>query len=190
VFGNKKGLERKLTEQGGTVAWATVIDSGTRWTSGTNYENGPYTVGNKSHMKVELKVEPEGEPAFESSFKQVFPGKIPIKDFQVKVIFDPSDHSKIAILEDQIFPPGISHEQAEVAAARDKRRKEAAKSGKMAEFLEQDIAARKAEAAAGGAESAGVFIDRTGFQGTGERSWWARRPRAARAPRSPTSPTN
>lgn len=63
-------------------------------------------------MKVKLKVEPEGEPAFEASFHQVFPGKIPIKDFQAKVIYDPNDHSKIAILEDQIFPPGISHEQA------------------------------------------------------------------------------
>ena len=45
MFGNKKRLERKLSEEGGAVAWATVIDAATRWTSGSNYENGPYTSG-------------------------------------------------------------------------------------------------------------------------------------------------
>jgi hypothetical protein len=66
---------------------------------------------------------------------------------QAKVIYDPKDHSKIVILEDQVFPPGISHEQAERSAARRKKVTAAAKSGNMAEFIEEDIRARKAEAA-------------------------------------------
>ena len=147
MFGNKKRLERKLSEEGGAVAWATVIDAATRWTSGSNYENGPYTVGNNNHMKVTLKVEPEGQPAFEATFHQTFPGRIPIKGFQVKVMYDPDDHSKIVIQEDQIFPPGISHEQAEKSAARRKQMRAAAASGNMASFIEEDIRAKKAEAA-------------------------------------------
>ena len=98
-------------------------------------------------MKVTLKVEPEGQPAFEATFHQTFPGRIPIKGFQVKVMYDPDDHSKIVIQDDQIFPPGISHEQAEKSAARRKRMQAAAESGNMASFIEEDIRAKKAEAA-------------------------------------------
>jgi Short C-terminal domain len=148
MFGNKKGLEEKLGAQGGTVAWATVIEAHTQYTSGTNYENGPYTVGDHNHMKVTLEVQPEGEPAFEATFHQTFVGRSPIKGFQAKVIYDPNDHSEIAIQDNMVFPPGISHEQAERAAVHDAQMRAAIASGTQAEFIEQDIAARKAEAAA------------------------------------------
>src|ERR1700729_4289538 len=104
MFGNKKGLEQELSANGGVTAPATVIDAETRWTSGSNYGNGPYTAGNKNHMKVTLNVEPEGQPAFQATFHQTFPGDIPIKGWSAKVIYDPNDHSKIAIMEGQISP--------------------------------------------------------------------------------------
>jgi hypothetical protein len=106
MFGNKKGLEQKLGEQGGVVAWATVIDADTGWTSGSS--SGPYRVGNNSHMKVTLHVEPEGQPAFEATFHQTFSREIPIRGWRAKVIFDPNDHGKIAIQTNQIFPPGAA----------------------------------------------------------------------------------
>jgi hypothetical protein len=104
MFGNKKGLEQELSAHGGVIAPATVIAAETGWTSGSNYGNGPYTAGNKNHMKVTLNVEPEGQPAFHATFHQTFPGDIPIKGWSAKVIYDANDHSKIAIMEGQIFP--------------------------------------------------------------------------------------
>ena len=67
---------------------------------------------------------------------------LPIKGFQVKVVYDPDDHSKILIEEDQIFPPGISHEQAEKSAACRKQMRAAAASGNMASYIEEDIRAK------------------------------------------------
>jgi hypothetical protein len=46
-----------------------------------------------------------------------------MKGFLVKVIYDTQDHSRIAIQEDQMFPEGVSREQAEQLA---ERRKQAA----------------------------------------------------------------
>jgi hypothetical protein len=149
VFG-RKSLEQKLVEQGGTVAWANVVEAKTLWTSGWNYENGPYTVGNNHHTKVKLQVEPDDEPAFEASFHQTFPGRIPIPGFQAKVIFDPNDHDKIAVLDGEIFPPGLSHEQAERSAQRHRELEQAAKDGNLAQFIQEQVRAGQAQAASGG----------------------------------------
>jgi hypothetical protein len=109
---NRK-LEQKLIEQGGTVAWANVVDAKTLRTSGWNYENGPYTVDNK-------------------------------------VIFDPNDHDKVAILDDEIFPPGLSHEQTERSAQRHRELEQATKDGKLAEYIQEQVRQGQAQAASGG----------------------------------------
>ena len=150
MFG-RKPLAQKLSESGGTVAWANVLDAKIQWTSGWNYENGPYTVGDHKHMKVKVQVEPEdGEPPFEASFHQTFVGHIPIQGFQGKVIFDPSDHDKIAMLEDTIVPPGLSHEQAEHVAERHRRMEEAAENGTLPQFIQEEIRAATAQASGNG----------------------------------------
>jgi hypothetical protein len=149
MFG-RKTLEQKLTETGGTVAWATVLDARSMWTSGSNYENGPYTVGNHNHMKVKLRVEPDGDLPFEASFHQTFPGRIPIKDFQAKVIFDPADHDKIAILHDQIFPFGLTREQCERSAQRHHDLEQASKEGRLSEYIREEVRKGQAQAAPSG----------------------------------------
>jgi hypothetical protein len=106
MFGKKKADANTLSEHGGVVAWATVLDAETRWTSGSNNENGPYTVGNVNHMKVTLHVEPDGQPPFDVTFHQAFPGNIPMKGWRAKVTYDANDHSQIVIQDNQIFPPG------------------------------------------------------------------------------------
>lgn len=106
MFGNKKGLEHKLSEHGGVAAWATIISAETLWTSQSHTNSADmYAAGSTHHMKVRLKVEPERDLAFEATFKQAFPNEIAHNGWRAKVIYDPNDHSKIAIQEDQIFPP-------------------------------------------------------------------------------------
>ena len=78
MFGNKKGLEHKLREQGGTEAWATILAADEKWASargGDSGFGGPSHI--TDHMKVTLQVEPEAEPTFEVTFKQAFPGHTP-----------------------------------------------------------------------------------------------------------------
>jgi hypothetical protein len=169
MFGNRKRLVSKLEGEGGVVAWATVIEAGTGWTSGTNSENGPWTVGDHKHMTVKLRVEPDDEPAFEVKFHQTFGGMYPIAGFQVKVIYDPQDHSRIAILEDQIFAPLISHEQAERSAAHRKQLREAIDEGRMTEFLREDIRAKTGGAMAGGS-GARVIVDGVPFDIDGQQT--------------------
>jgi hypothetical protein len=149
MFG-RKPLAETLSEAGGTVAWATVLEARTQWTSGWNYENGPYTVGNNNHMKVKLQVAPDDEPAFEASFHQTFPGRIPIPGFQVKAIFDPKDHDKIAVVDDQIFPPGLSHEQAERWAEHHREMEAATKEGRLPEYIQEQVRKGQAQAGSGG----------------------------------------
>jgi hypothetical protein len=137
MFGNKKGLEHKLAEQGGTVAWATVISADDKWDSSTNSGVSAMTTHVTEHMKVTLNVQPDGEPAFEATFRQAFPGMMPMKGWQVKVIYDPADHSQIAIQENQVFPPGIDHDRLERGAAIRDQAMAAAESGNMPQFIEE-----------------------------------------------------
>jgi hypothetical protein len=137
MLGHKKGLEHKLAEQGGTVAWATVISAKHQWDSSSNSGVSAFSANVTEHMKVTLNVQPDDEPAFEATLHQAFSGASPMDGWQVKVIFDPADHSKIAIQEDQIFPPGISHDRLERGAEIRSEAIAAANSGNMAEFVEQ-----------------------------------------------------
>jgi Short C-terminal domain len=137
MFGHKKGLASKLMEAGGTVAWATVLEGKERWQSATGsgfeWNNSKIT----DHMKLKLRVEPEGETSFEAELGQAFSGQVPFTGWQCKVVYDPADRSKIAVLEDSIAPPGITHHQAERAATHRAGMLEAAQSGHIAEYVEE-----------------------------------------------------
>jgi len=139
MFGHKKGLAKKLQENGGTVALATVVQGKEKWSSasGSGYY-GPSKV--TEHMRVKLQVAPESEPPFEAEFSQAFSGRVPFTGWQCKVVYDPADHSKIAVLEDSIAPPGITHEQAERAVARKNEMMAAVESGTVAQYIEEQKA--------------------------------------------------
>ncbi|MHB8695708.1 MAG: SHOCT domain-containing protein [Solirubrobacteraceae bacterium] len=148
MFGNKKKLETQLAQQGGTVAWATVIDAKDKWASART--DGLGGVSNRTdHMRVSLRVEPDGQEPFEATLSQAFKGRIPMKGWQCKVIYDPSDPSKIAIQEDTITPPGIDHDRAERVAVSRKEMMDAARSGNIAEYVE-DMKAKALSGQLGG----------------------------------------
>src|SRR3954453_16206602 len=151
MFGHKKGLEQKLSAQGGTGAWATILSAEEKWGSGRGGNTGfgaPSSI--TLHMKVTLRVEPEGAPAFEATFDQAFPDHMPHAGGKAKVIYDPEDPSKIAVMEGQVSLPGASVERQERSRARREEAMEAFRSGHMAEYLER----RKADA-----RGAAVIVD-------------------------------
>jgi hypothetical protein len=134
MFGNKKGLEKKLRESGGVVAWATVLEAKNRWQSETSTFTS-YKV--TDHMHVKLRVEPDGEPPFEVEFSQAFSGAAPFKGGSCKVIYDPDDRSKIAMIDGSAVPPGLSRDQAERASARQAEMMQAVESGNIAEYIQE-----------------------------------------------------
>jgi Short C-terminal domain len=144
LFGHKKGLAQKLIGEGGTVAWATVVEGKEKWASasGTNtYMPSKIT----EHMQLKLRVAPDGEPPFDAQFSQAFSGAVPFTGWQCKVVYDPRDRTRIAVIEDSVTPPGLTHEQAEHAAARRAEMMDAVSSGHIAEYIE----AQKAKALSG-----------------------------------------
>ena len=87
-------------------------------------------------MKITVTVQPDNGEPFEAWFRQVFTGLRPFKGWQCKVIYDPNDRSRIAVLENSITPPGIDHAKAERAAEIRSEAMAAAASGNIAEFVE------------------------------------------------------
>jgi hypothetical protein len=147
MFGNKKGLEQKLREQGGTVAWATIVAADEKWRSargGDTGFGGPSSI--TDHMKVTLQVEPDGEPAFEVTFKQAFSAHAPRPGGRAKVIYDPADHSRIAIMDGEVYMPGLSVEKQQRSRSHQAEAQAALESGHFAEYIEQ----RKAQALSAG----------------------------------------
>jgi hypothetical protein len=148
MFGNKKGLEHKLREQGGTVAWATIVSADEKWRSargGDSGFGGPSQI--TDHMRVTLQVEPDGEPTFEVTVKQAFSSHTPRPGGRAQVIYDPADHSRIAIIDGEVYMPGLSVEKQQRSRQRTAEARAAAESGHLAEYIEQ----RKAEAMRAGA---------------------------------------
>jgi Short C-terminal domain len=144
VFGHKKGLAQKLIGEGGTVAWATVVEGKEKWASasGTNtYVPNKIT----EHMRLKLRVEPDAEPPFDAELGQAFSGNVPFTGWQCKVVYDPRDRTRIAVIEDSVTPPGLTHDQADRAAARRAEMMNAARSGNIAAYIE----AQKAKAISG-----------------------------------------
>src|SRR5689334_2302967 len=121
MLGHNKRLEGKLREEDGSKAWATVLESKQQWASsgGTNKvagQAGSFTI----HQKLKLRVEPEAQDPFEVTLKQVFNDAhgqhVPQEGWSVKVIYDPSDHSKVVIdLEEMFVRPGVADRDAAVA---------------------------------------------------------------------------
>ena len=135
VFGNKKKLVQQLTESGGTVAMANVLKAVREWQStGTSFSGvSSFT----DHVKVTVQVAPQGEPPFETTFTQAFQGISPMTGWTCKVIYDPNDHDKIAVLDGEVFPPGVSPEQAERAGAMRAEMLEAMRSGNIGGYVQQ-----------------------------------------------------
>jgi hypothetical protein len=109
VSANEKSRERKLLEDGGTIAWATVLEAREKWQSETA---GLADMKIISHMHLKLRVEPEGDQAFEASFGQALTDSVPITGWICKVVFDPADRSRIAMIDGTAARPGVTPEQA------------------------------------------------------------------------------
>lgn len=134
ILGHKEKLEQQLSQEGGIVAWATFTDVGAGWSNASM--NGFNQVTSQTdHVKVTVTVQPDSGEPFEASFRQAFSGLRPFKGWQCKVIYDPKDRSRIAVLEDSITPPGIDHAKAERAAEMRSEAMAAASSGHMAEYV-------------------------------------------------------
>jgi Short C-terminal domain len=118
VFGHNKRLERKLKEEGGQRAWATVLESEQEWASTGGINKAAGQAGSMTiHQRFKLRVEPEGEAPFEGDVKQVFNDThgwhIPDEGYSVTVIYDPDDHSKLVIdLEKMPVVPGVDRDGA------------------------------------------------------------------------------
>ena len=118
MLGHNKRLERKLKEQGGTRAWATVLESTKEWASSGGSNVSPGQAGSFTiHQKLRLRVQPDGETPFEVTIKQVFNDSygwhIPQEGYSVTVIYDPTDHSKLVLdLEAMPVAPGVDRDEA------------------------------------------------------------------------------
>jgi len=133
-FKNNAKFERQLTRQGGVVAWATITDVKKEWATsvGTLDRVDDAT----DHLKISVRVEPDGGEPFDATFHQGFSLLQPSRGWQCKVIFDPKDPSRIAVLEDSITPPGADRARADSAAQIRGEAMAAAASGNIAEFVE------------------------------------------------------
>jgi hypothetical protein len=118
MLGHNKRLERKLKEQGGKQAWATVLESEKQWSSTGGVNMAPGQAGSFTiHMKIKLRVEPEGEPTFEATVHQVFNDlhgwHVPEEGWSVIVIYDSNDLSKLVIDVDKMpVGPGVDRDEA------------------------------------------------------------------------------
>ena len=161
MLGHNKRLEGKLREEDASKAWATVLESKQQWASsgGTNKvagQAGSFTI----HQKLKLRVEPEAEEPFEVTLKQVFNDAhgqhIPQEGWSVKVIYDPSDHSRVVIDLDEMFVrPGVADRDGAVA-----RHKQALAMSRDPQARAERIQRMQAEAMA----SAGVSPDLLAMQ--------------------------
>jgi Short C-terminal domain len=118
MLGHNKRLERKLEEQGGQRAWATVLEGKKQWASTGGFNVAPGQAGSITiHREFRLRVEPDGEAPFETTVKQVFNDShgwhIPEEGWSVTVIYDPNDHSKVVMdLDKMPVRPGVDRDEA------------------------------------------------------------------------------
>jgi hypothetical protein len=108
VFGDKSNSGRndkvreQLEEGGGQRAWAVILDYQSR------YGSGRYSVvpGNMvDHARLNLRVEPEGQEPFEATVRASFAHHSPRTGGSIGVVFDPHDHSKLAVCPEWAFGP-------------------------------------------------------------------------------------
>lgn len=118
MLGHNERLARKLKEQCGARAWATVLESDKQWGSAGGSNIAPGQAGSLTiHQKLKLRVEPDGEPSFEATVKQVFNDShgwhIPQEGYSVQVIYDPNDRSKLVLdLGAMPVAPGFDRDEA------------------------------------------------------------------------------
>jgi hypothetical protein len=108
MFGDKKGLERRLREKGGISAPATVTRAKQLASASKgNYTEGPmgpsdtssYTGGGTdlgAWYSLELAVHPERAEPFTAKVRQFVNAPV-TEGSQVRVLFDPNDHSKLCL---------------------------------------------------------------------------------------------
>jgi hypothetical protein len=147
MLGHNERLVRKLMEHGGRQAWATVLESNQQWANAggrnkTAGQAGSFTI----HQKLKLRVEPDGEPPFETTVEQVFNDAhgphIPQEGWSVTVIYDPNDHSKVAIdLEGRFVTAGVDRAAAVARAEMAARMRDPA----ARQQLVEEMRARAAE---------------------------------------------
>jgi hypothetical protein len=148
MFGNKKSLAKERQAKGGEVAWASVLD--VHYGMQSARMNGFNQVQSTTeHDRITVRVEQEGAGSFEATFRQVFKDQKPMSGWQCKVIYDPRDHERIAVVEGTFMPPGIDHDRAERALDRRTEMKAALRDGNMAKYIEKRKADALAQAQAG-----------------------------------------
>ncbi len=98
MFGDR-GLEKRLRKGAGKTARAILVDAKKgHWVSSTGGNESQLANSAKVTWTLTLRVMPDGEPPFEAMVKEAFrTGGRPIPDDEYKVLYDPQDHSKVAI---------------------------------------------------------------------------------------------
>ena len=108
MFGDKSNsgrndkVRQQLEQGGGQRAWAFILDYHSR------YGTGRYSVVPKDmtdHATLTLRVEPEGQAPFEATVRASFSHHKPRAGGSIGVIFDPRDHSKLAVCPEWAFAP-------------------------------------------------------------------------------------
>lgn len=152
-LGHKQQLVEQLSQEGGVVAWATITDVADEWAS-ARVDGFNQVESRTDHLNLTLSVQPDGGEPFQATISQAFSTFRPFKDWQCKVIYDPNDRSRIAVMEDTVTPPGMDHARAENAAQIRSEAMAAAASGNIADFV-QSMQARAMSGQLGG----GVAMD-------------------------------
>jgi hypothetical protein len=99
MFGNDRGLEKRLRKGAGKTARAILVDAKKgHWVSSTGGSESQLANSAKVTWTLTLRVMPDGEPPFEAMVKEGFRvGSRPSPNYEYKVLYDPRDHSKVAI---------------------------------------------------------------------------------------------
>jgi len=99
MFGNDRGLEKRLRKGAGKTASATLVDAKKgHWVSSTGGSESQLASSAKVTWTLTLRVMPDGEPPFEAMVKEAFRvGSRPSPNGEYKVLYDPQDHSRVAI---------------------------------------------------------------------------------------------
>ena len=106
-----KGSNKKVREQlelgGGQRAWSVVLYYKFSYSSGKRYAGHPDGGGQIEHGRLTLRVEPENGSPFEATVKAAFgPGQgRPFTNGSIGVIFDPGDHSRLAVYPEWYISP-------------------------------------------------------------------------------------
>jgi hypothetical protein len=144
VFGDKEKLAQQLAQEGGIVAWATITNLSGEWNT-ARVSNFSEVTSRTKHVKITVMVQPEDGNPFEASFRQAFTQTQPSRGWQCKVIYDPKDPSRIAVLEDSITPPGMDRATADSVARMRGEAMAAVARGNITQYVES----LKARAVAG-----------------------------------------